>query len=115
MTQSETDQLGTKIGDLSKDQDDLHSQISPDEAGALLQSVSLEKVSIGGTLKVIKRTYPTDSFILDHPVYGELDSSVLKLNGGYAEEIAGFTFPGTFTITFSAISEGSEVLVEKSL
>lgn len=55
-------------------------------------------LSVTGT----RRNYGTTSFILDHPIYGELDSSTLSLDGGYAANAIqyvanAFSYPGTYT------------------
>lgn len=93
--------LGAVLGNMSKEQSDIKSNISPNEQNANAFIVSQEQVQLSGTLTVTAYFYPEDSFILDHPVYGELDSSVLKLDGGYAETTeGGVSFPVTFPITF---------------
>ncbi len=59
---------------------------------------TLESINLSGSYFVYKNPMSTTSFVLDHPVYGELDSSTLLIDGGYAEGTA--TFPITFPITF---------------
>ena len=77
-------QLGETLGILSNIQDDMQQNMSPDENQAQDQMSSRFIFEIGGTVILNQNTYATDSFILDHPVYGELDSAVLKLDGGYS-------------------------------
>jgi hypothetical protein len=43
-----------------------------------------ESIVITGTYIVSSRALPGSAFILDHPVYCNLDSSTLNLDGNYA-------------------------------
>lgn len=42
-------------------------------------------IGISSDLRVYTINLPSSAFILDHPVYCDLDSSILHLDGGYAE------------------------------
>ena len=42
-------------------------------------------IGISSNLRVYTINLPISAFVLDHPVYGDLDSSVLHIDGGYAE------------------------------
>ncbi len=98
MTLSNIDKLGKEIGHIKSDQTEIKENISPDETVDQDQIVSIERMPIGGTFVATAYYYPDDSFILDHPVYGDLDSSTLALDGGYA---TGNQFALTFPISFA--------------
>lgn len=93
-------QLGKIIGKLGKEQQVTNENLGPEEIDGQLLIKRRELVELVGTFTVTQRLYPTDSFILDHPVYGELDSAVLQLDGGY--DVTPPTFPLTFPISFTA-------------
>ena len=78
--------LGERIGSLSNKQDTVEQNISPNEDTPIDTVKSSETYTIGGTVKCITKLYPATSFILDHVVYCDLDSSVLELDGGYDED-----------------------------
>lgn len=75
--------IGEAIGSLSKEQDRIKENLSADDAEDLFQVVTIEFLRLGGSVTLNKLMYPTNSFILDHVVYGELDSATLQLDGGY--------------------------------
>lgn len=115
MSLDENDRLGSLIGGMDRRQDDLAQNISPNEPDAQTQIIDTANVLLQGTVVITRKSYPTDSFILDHPVYGELNSPTLKLNGGYATTVGGsFTFPATFPLTFSGGASATEVLFTKT-
>jgi hypothetical protein len=95
--------LAENIASTANDQETIKQNISGDDTEALLQLQSSEGVLITGTLIATKYTYATDSFILDHPVYGYLDSTYLKIDGNYAQQEA--PFPLTFPVTLGISSE----------
>lgn len=93
-------EVGRIIGGLVNTTNQIQSDHVP---GAIDQGIVLtpiDKSKVQTTVVITKYFYPTDSFIIDHIVYGEIDSSVLKLDGGYAES-EGTTFPLTFPVIFS--------------
>ena len=77
-------QLGQILGSMSSNQTTLSQNISPDENEAQLNLFWGMNVLLVSTLTINAKTYATDSFILDHPVQGALDSAVYKLDGGYS-------------------------------
>ena len=110
MAQNSVDELGSTIGNLSRSQDETEQNISSDDAGQSFNFEFTVPIALTGTVQGIKKTIASDSFVLDHPVYGELNSSELKLNGGYAESTGDyFTFPGTFPMTFTGGVAGTSV------
>lgn len=107
-------ELGRELGKIKQEQDVTNSNISPDETVEQDQIVSIETLKLGGALSIIKWTYDGESFILDHPVYGELDSSVYKLDGSYGGTLAGFSFPANFPFIFDEGSATSVLLFTTS-
>lgn len=97
MSLSSASQFGKVVADLANTQNRLSENISYDEADPLIQITPLEAISLSSTTFVYKKFYPTDSFILDHPVYGYVDSSVLELDGGY--------LAGSEQVLFEVITE----------
>jgi hypothetical protein len=95
--------LAKNIADTANEQEAIKQNISGDDTEALLQIQSSEILKLTGTLVATKYTYATDSFVIDHPVYGALDSSVLKLDGGYGQLAVPFTL--TFPVTLGTAQE----------
>ena len=62
-----------------------------------------------GVLRGYKLQYSLDSFIIDHVVLGELDSTTLKLDSGYTGE--GLSFPVTFPVSFNSRTKIFEVTI----
>jgi len=95
-------QLGRIIGGLANNQSSIQENLSPDDVNAQYTTVNSEQVKVNGTLTATKKTLATDAFILDHPIQGELDSSVYKLDGGYSESgvilyvDGSFSYPGNY-------------------
>ncbi len=83
MVIGESAEFGMMLGKLAVDQDNLNQNISPDEAEGFTQLFMAVSMELHATEIINKLTYATDSFVLDHPSLGELDSSVLKIDGGY--------------------------------
>jgi hypothetical protein len=69
---------------MSQEQARIQENIYPDDPDAQLLLQIPETVTLSGTLTLTQYTYPTNSFIVDHPVYGNVDSSVLLIDGDYA-------------------------------
>ncbi len=104
MAISEVDKLAGVINGITTTQEELKSNLSADDGESQEQLYLGEQISIGGTVTLTQKNYATESFILDHPVYGELDSAVYKLDGGYASPgipyvSEAFSYPGTYTQT----------------
>lgn len=75
--------LGQKLAGTEKDVNDLKSNINPDDPNASFPVFNTEEIVIEGTTEFRKRVYDSTSFIVDHPVYGDVDSSTLNIDGGY--------------------------------
>lgn len=109
---SATDELAKFLGGLSKEQRNLKENIVPDEIENSFLLAPFQAIDLASSITVTAYFYPTTSFILDHPVYGELDSSTLELDGGYVDVTGdGISFPATFPLTFvSGEGAGSSVM-----
>ena len=78
-------QLGKFLGDFKARQETTKENITPNDTKDFIR---IEKENAGtvwtsGTYILKKWEYESDAFIIDHPVQGELDSAVYKLDGGY--------------------------------
>lgn len=95
------EQVGSIIAGLVNSQNSIKENALPDE---ITQSILLspqDGYEFTVTVNVYTENYATDSFILDHPVYGILDSATLKLDGGYQAQV-GFALPVSMPVTFPA-------------
>ena len=87
MSLDNASQLGKTIGQSIQEQEEtVKRNITPDEESGLLQIQNREDIVIDERLTANKLIYATNSFIMDHPVYGDIDSSILYIDGGYADE-----------------------------
>jgi hypothetical protein len=75
--------LGKALGKMSQEQARIQENIYPDDPDAQLLLQIPHSVTLGGSIIGAAWYYPTNSFILDHAVYGYVDSSVLLIDGGY--------------------------------
>jgi hypothetical protein len=71
---------------------------------------AIETINLTGSWTIYKLNLGDNSFVLDHPVYGYLDSSTLALDGGYGDatynpEYFPLTFPILFDNSVLAASE----------
>lgn len=98
MSLSTTSQLGQLLGGMSRRQDDIASQISPDDANDSLLIQNSLSVVLQGTVTATQRIIAASTFVLDHPVYGYLDSTTLRLDGGYTS--GSITMPITMPLEF---------------
>jgi hypothetical protein len=105
MALDSTSQVAKIIGDLRKGQRVLEESI-PDESDSNFLLAPSDGLKITGEVVFTKKLYDPQSFILDHPVQGELDSPILVIDGGYLS--SGMAFPISFPLSFDA--EGSEVI-----
>jgi len=76
-------ELGKLLGQRSKEQSQIKENLSPDEfASQLVIFNQVEMVTeVGFTAD--GQCYDTNSFVIDHPVYGDIDSATLLIDGGY--------------------------------
>ena len=78
-----TSQIAQVINNIVNEQETIKESYA-DEGNINFLLSPFERVIATGVINIYRKPYPTTSFILDHPVYGELDSSILELDGGYA-------------------------------
>lgn len=98
MVLSDAEKLGAYIVAIKKDVDSIKSNALPEETDQSINLAPFDKIKVTLSQTTYKRYYPTNSFIIDHPVYGDIDSSTLALDGGYQDE--GASFPMAFPIDF---------------
>ena len=111
MSLNETDKLGQTIGGLSQEQDDIKANISPDESIPQTQLFANEGVEISGNSTGVAIFLAETSFVIDHPVYGDIDSATLAIDGGYASTApGGFVFPANFPLIFAVGTANTEEL-----
>lgn len=101
--------LGNSLGTNIQTTDTINQQRFESENVTELYIVSMDSIRLTSTTIISSLVYPSDSFILDHPVYGELDSSILKLDGGYAVVTA--SYPLSFPITFGIQSGVMRIII----
>jgi hypothetical protein len=79
--------LGTELGAFKQRQLDTQRELSPQDSAGLVryEEVFVGSVILNGEISVYKWEYKDDSFILDNPVQGEIDSPVYKIDGGYTD------------------------------
>jgi len=123
---SSSRKLGSSLGSMNQEQDDIKSNLSANEQDANAVIKTFENIKITGELTVTKRTI-VGVLTAGHPVYGEvkaypvfmplvLGHPVWGLLGvGYMVG-TGFVLPGTFPLTFdeTAISFSTELLYNKN-
>ena len=117
MTLNPAVELGRTIGALSQAQDNLQDQVSPNDPGNVAPPIVFDpSIVIGGggiginSFKAIKWFLATDSFVIDHPVYGDIDSSTLKIDGGYQQaDLLDVPFPLTYPIVWTDDASPSEL------
>ena len=76
-------QLGLVLGKNVQTVNDLNQTVFDSEGLSDLNIVGINSIQLSTSIICTKNIYPSDSFILDHPVYGSLNSAVYKLDGGY--------------------------------
>lgn len=93
--------VGKTLGKISQGQAKLQENVYPDDPDAQLLLQIEEAISLSAQGTLAGYLYPTDSFIVDHSVYGEVDSPILQIDGGYLVESQ---FPLTFPISFATVT-----------
>ena len=104
-------ELASILGSNMKSAADYKESFVTTENSSNLQFVNIDTIEVTGSYYVYKKNLKSDSFVLDHPVYGELDSSILIIDGGYAvTQTASSTFPLSFPIIFTITVAGSSLV-----
>lgn len=75
--------IGEYLGQIFVEQDKVDREISPEDGEFVNTVEDHNSMVIGGRVKGYKLIFADDSFIIDHPIQGEIDSSVYKIDGGY--------------------------------
>lgn len=113
MSLSSASQLGSIIGGLANSQTQMKEDLVPDEIDQALVITPQEQLVIEDRVVVTKGLYGSTSFIIDHPVYGYVDSATLSLDGGYADSdlntglVAFYNFHGDATNEVSGSYNGT--------
>lgn len=101
MSLNPVDRLGKRLGKMSREQQRLSENLTPEETSSQLQLLQDEDVEISGSVTVTKVIYNDDAFILDHPVQCDLDNPNYYLDMGYENNtidyVSGaFSYTGTY-------------------
>ncbi len=75
--------LGILLGGMISEQSSIKSNLSGDDPEQQLLIGGSEAIVLSGELSVNKLVIGTSTFVVDHPVYGNIDSSVLVIDGDY--------------------------------
>lgn len=81
---SSAEMIGKAIANSINQSQEIKQDAIPAEIINSMLLAPVERTKVTLTVVGNYKHYPTTSFILDHPVYGELDSSTLQLDGGYS-------------------------------
>lgn len=79
-------QLGKALGESQREQENIKQNISPNDPVAQFPQLTTESLVIEQCYTVIKKNNLSDSFVIDHPTLGEIDSATLQIDGGYGED-----------------------------
>jgi hypothetical protein len=83
MVLNQAKELGRTIAGQQKQIDGLKQEISPNDPSASFPLFAQETFSVPQTVTFTKRVLSSTSFYIDHPVYGDIDSATLALDGDY--------------------------------
>lgn len=88
MSLNSVDILGNELGLFKKRQTDTQRELAPNDSLGIVRYEEKEvgTILVSGEIKAYKWEYKDDSFIIDHPIQGEIDSAVYKIDGGYTDE-----------------------------
>lgn len=100
MVDTSVRKLATYLGDMKYEQEQIKSNMSPADPTGFDIRTSISNMILAGTIIATQKTIATTSFVIDHPVYGYLDSATLQLDGGYVS--GSITMPITMPLTFGA-------------
>lgn len=84
MTLSTTNKLGTILGRTLNEQTDVERNIEGDETYSSFTLEISEIPEVEYSLTLVKKNLPTTGFIMDHPVYGNLNNNNYIFNQDYA-------------------------------
>lgn len=84
MTLDEGKLLARSIADISNEQQDIKQNMSPDDSDAQLQVGFSSLLQATASVSVTAKYLAATSFVVDHPVYGYVDSATYAIDGGYS-------------------------------
>jgi len=76
--------IGRAIGQMAVDQSTIRENISGDDPDGAVGAFNSESIIVTGEYIASSLTIATDSFVVDHPVKGDVDSSIYLIDGGYS-------------------------------
>lgn len=113
MSLNSASQLGQTIAALMNKKDEIKRTMRPDDPYGQLELNSTASVILQGTVQFYRLQYGESSFIIDHPVYGYINSPTLRIDGGY-EILLQVSFPLSFPIIWTS-SNGSVLIFQEVL
>lgn len=97
-----TTRLGRLLSSVIREKDDLLRNVEGDETESSLLFGITQPIKLNLAVVIYKKNLPIDGFVMDHPVYSNLNNGNYKLDIGYGHmEPGSFAFPATFPITFT--------------
>jgi hypothetical protein len=75
---------GKTLAGLANKQVNSEISLTQDSGDNVLITSPVDDVTFNGYVSLNAKVIGTSSFYLDHPVYGDIDSSTLHLDGDYA-------------------------------
>ena len=109
------DRLGERLGKTNTDQHTIQGNIEGDDPAGIFNFTFIHPIKMSLGIRIIKKNLPANGFVMDHPVYSELNNVNLPFNEDYGGFDDGtFTFPATFPITFTggSVLEATELIYE---
>ena len=107
---SAAEELGKIIASSVNAQARIEQDFIADDPNQSMLMTNAEKITVNLKVTGTKKLYKTDSFIIDHPTQGIVDSPTLLIDGGYATAVNAFSLPVSFPLTFNEIAEGDEIV-----
>lgn len=84
---SSAEKLGHMIAMANNNTTDLKEEVFPSDVTAAMLLAPYDRLAVRMTITADKNYYASDSFILDSPTQGILDSSTLQIDGGYGSTV----------------------------
>lgn len=95
------EQIGNAIANIAKSVNTIKEDALVDETDGTYLVGAVETLKLNVTMYAWRRNYSTTSFVIDHPVYGDIDSSVLYIDGDYQYDAN--EFPLEFPISWNEL------------
>ena len=84
MSLSPESEIAAIINKTAKTQDDILENAFPDEGLNVFILSPFETINLTSSYTITALMLGTSAFVIDHPVYGDIDSNTLHLDGDYA-------------------------------